>query len=231
MRNGRRDRRREHVRVDREGVHQRPLATARAVGVAEVADEGGRRVSRTDSLRAVRAARREPDSDHPQAWIDVLERVVAAGEQVLVRLGGDVAPVGPELRHPERAQVRLVADDHAVGGGHLAREPGGKLGELLALRGRARRVAAQAVPDDEEEAQALLLRHARDVVDATQALRRRGAQAGRPAGGHDDGVETRAPGDVDRAARGDGILLCERVVDHADHEGVPARALWRGRRG
>ena len=65
-----------------------------------------------DAVRVVAAARRERAADHLHVRRDRLDRVVGPREQVLVRGRGDVAAAGAELRHPERVQVRLVADDH-----------------------------------------------------------------------------------------------------------------------
>ena len=140
-----------HVRVEREGVHQRPVAAARAVGGAEVADERGRRVRRAGAAGPVAAARRERAAEHLHVRPRGLDRVVAAREQVGVLAGREVAAAGAELRLPERAQVRLVADDrgpHLRQRRHQRGRPGGEVGAV----GRGlRRVAAEPVPDDDGE--------------------------------------------------------------------------------
>src|SRR5215211_7994483 len=102
--------------MEGEGVHERALASAPAVGAAKVTDEGGRRVGRPRALRSVRSARGEGTAEHPDAGVRGLDRVVAAREQVQVGDRGEVAPSGSELRLPEGVEVRLVADDHVANG-------------------------------------------------------------------------------------------------------------------
>ena len=74
---------------------------ARAVGGAEVADEGGRRVRGPRPVRAVGPARGERAAEDPHPRARRLDRVVAAGEQVGVGAGGEVAAAAAELRLPE----------------------------------------------------------------------------------------------------------------------------------
>ena len=107
----RRDRGRLAVDVDREHVHQRAAASARAVRGAEVLDERRRRVRRSRRIRVVAAARRQPAPDHGQLGVGVLERVIRDREQLLVRGRRGVTAARVELRRPEQVEVRLVADE------------------------------------------------------------------------------------------------------------------------
>src|SRR3954465_2046104 len=99
------------IDVDRERVHDRRRAPARAVGEAEVADELRRRVCRPAG-RAIAAARREPAADHVQAGVLLLQPVVGVGEQRLVVDRRLVAAGVVELGLPEEVEIWLVADDH-----------------------------------------------------------------------------------------------------------------------
>ena len=224
----RRDPGRDHVRVDAEGVHERPAAAACAVGLPEVADEDGRGVGGPEAVRVVCPARRDGAADHLDVRRGLLDRVVRAREQVLVRGRRDVVAGRAELRHPERVQVRLVADGH---GDEVRERLDGRRGERRELRALcrvARRVLGVAVPDDEEEPQVPRVRRRLDVPQRVEDVRRELRQTPSPHGCDHDRVEAGATGGLD-ACRGRGrALLGERVVDDSDAES-PAVALGRRR--
>ena len=72
-----------------------------------------------------------------------LDCVVAPREQALVGLSGHVSAGRVELWSPEEVRVRLVADDDVLDLRHEARDRRGERRELLALRIRQRRIAAE----------------------------------------------------------------------------------------
>ena len=100
--------------MHREHVEHGARSAARAVGSPEVLDEAGRRVRLALAVRVVAAAGREGTADHVHVRIDALDRVVGLGQERQVGGRRRVGAVGPELRHPEEVEVRLVADDHVV---------------------------------------------------------------------------------------------------------------------
>ena len=170
-----------------------------------------------------------PSADHPHLRRGVLERVIGAGEQVLVGLGRGIAPTGSELRFPEGAQVRLVADDHGVRARYRPRDRGSELRELLALGSVPRRVPPETVPDDDEQTHVRTLRRPGRVQCPAQAPRRRCRQAGLPRRRERERAEARAARKVDGRVGCGPVLLGQRVVDHADGERVQPRAVRRGR--
>ena len=94
----------------------------------EERDRLGRGVA--EGVRAVVAARREAEPDHVDRRVDVLERVVADRQCLLVGRGGN-ALSAHELRLPEPRLIRLVPDDEVL---HLRvgpREERGISGEEL----------------------------------------------------------------------------------------------------
>ena len=86
----------ERVRMQRDVVHDRLLAAALAVRVADGLDEadGRDRVSRR--ARAIVALRRHGDADHVDVRTNSLQRVVARRERRLVRRGRRDRAVGVE---------------------------------------------------------------------------------------------------------------------------------------
>ena len=124
MRERGRDRVRLAVDVDRELVHQRPVAAARAVGGAEVADELRGGVGRPRRRGVVAPARRQVAADHGDLRADVLQRVVGRREEPLVPGRCGVAARLVELRLPEEVEVRLVSDEHVADVGQRAGEVG-----------------------------------------------------------------------------------------------------------
>ena len=123
-----------------------------------------------DAVRVVRAARREGAADDLEVGVDVLQRVVGLGQQLLVGGRGGIASVRAELGQPEEVEVGLVADDHRPHVGQLARERRGEGRERRAVPpGRAGVVRAELV--DEE--------HRLDLVRDRRVRPRAGAAAGR----------------------------------------------------
>ena len=68
-------------------------------------------------IRLVAAAWRQRAPVHDGVCAHSLHRVVGVSEELLVRAGGDVLAVRPELRQPEAVDVRLVADDEVIEAG------------------------------------------------------------------------------------------------------------------
>ena len=108
---------------------------ARGSARAEILDKHRRRVRLPRRGRLVLPARRERAADYVDVRRDRFQRVVRAREEELVRARGEVDAAGAELRHPERVQVRLVAD-HQVG--DRREPPRDRRGELCEFAARAR---------------------------------------------------------------------------------------------
>ena len=94
-----------------------------------------------DAFGSSAAARSEGASDDLEAGVDLLQRVVGLGQQLLVGRRGGIASVRPELRQPEEVEVRLVADDHRSHVGQLAGERRGEGRERRAV-GRVERACS-----------------------------------------------------------------------------------------
>ena len=149
------------IGVEREGVHERPGAAARAVRRTGRGDEVQRRDRDVGARpRVVVAPLREGEAEHADLRIDRLQRVVARRERAHVGRGRELLAAGPELRLPEAGLVRLVADDEVPHSRVAAREPLEERG-VLRRRVRIRRVVLR-VPevdvDDDAHARELRLR-------------------------------------------------------------------------
>ena len=168
------------VRVQREAVHDRQCAPARAVSDAERLEERGRRGRGPDPVRTVATSRRERTAPDAEGRIDGLQRVVRLGKQLEVGRSGGVRPVGCELREPETIEVGLVADDDVVERRERARQCRGVLRELR-LCGRVQRGRARAgVVDRDVDPHAREPRRGLDVLEHLQLVRRRRDEARLP---------------------------------------------------
>ena len=102
------------VRVEAEGVEQRSLPAHGTVGLTFLPDEAARRMRDVrDGIRPVVAGRGKAAVDHVDVRTYRVQHVVAAREQLCVRLRRDTV-VALELRPPERALVHLVPDDEVA---------------------------------------------------------------------------------------------------------------------
>ena len=176
----RRDARVVLVRVERETVHERRRPAAVAVRLPQVVDEDGGRVRRPDTAPDVAAARRDRAAEHRHPRRRRLHRVVGQREQRLVGRRRSVAAVLVELRQPVAIEVRFVADDHDLQGGHPLHDRGGVGGELqLVLLAHRRRPAAR-VHHARQNGDVRELRGGGHVVEHGLVVIRERALAGNP---------------------------------------------------
>ena len=126
--------RRVRVGMEAEAVHQRPLpASCPVPGPERRQEPDGRGRHIAPGRGTVVPTGREPDPDHGERLVDVLERVVPGSEERPERPAGELlAPC--ELRTPEGRLIGLVAHDELPHLGVAPRE----LGEPRAERLRAR---------------------------------------------------------------------------------------------
>ena len=199
--------------MKREAVERWFVAAARAVGRAEVADEGRRRVRVAAGAGPVDAAwpqRAAPDRD---LLVDLLGRVVHLGEQREVGRRGHVVPGLVELRHPEAVQVRLVADDDVAQLRYVAHDRADVRGEL-SPRLRRQRGGCRAWLEDAEE-DPYPIGSGRDVAQRGELLGRRLGEPRLPVAGRADSFEAGFTQLLQRRAR-----VADSIVDRAHDEAV-----------
>ena len=138
--------------MERDVVHDRKRAAARAVGVADGLDEADGRDGVASRAGPVVAAGRDREADHVDVRVDRLQRVVARSERGLVRHGRRDRAVRLEGRRPEAPEVRLVADDEVRHVGEGARDEGRVRRKFLDAAGHAGDVGAVARRDRQQHA-------------------------------------------------------------------------------
>ena len=217
------------VRVEREHVHDRLRAAACAVGGAEVDQEAGRRVRLPWVGRIVAAMRRQCAAEDVDLRRDSLQRVVALGQQCLIRGRGGVRAVGSELRKPVTVQVGLVADDEVADPGQIAGERSGVRGELPAVILRERRGAAAEVRDAEHHRDAVEPRRRFDVLQLSEVGRGRLRLARRPDLRDADCVETGERQEIHLGLRGHERGLPHGILGRSDQHARAACRCCSGR--
>ena len=208
----------QRIRVKRNRVEQGCRAAARAIRVADLADEHARRVGAC----VVVAGGGEREPKHPHARHRSVQDVVTTGEQRLVRRGRDGRPVAGELWIPEQPLVGLVPDrdvaDRAITKQQIADEPAVRIARGWILR----RVGTRSAVDGQENPQPR--RRGHSAIETTHLDSVGLCLAEAPLRRQPQRARTERPRRIGRLYPD----LLRQVVCEADHE--LSRALRRRRR-
>ena len=176
-------------------------------------------------VRIVGAVRRDRAADHEGGWVDRLDRVVRAREQLLVCARRHVFAVAAELGEPIAIDVGLVADDQIPYLRDAPREVRGERRELSACGFRQRRGAAAEWHHGRVDADAVEHPGRGDRLERSELVVRHRRLSRGPDCGYPQGLESRGRGQVNLRPGNGGIGVPALVL------GCANRHRHRGSRG